>query len=190
MGTDEAAGAGVAAVDGAGRGRGTRGGVLARRAAGRGAPSGPKPWSTAGGALPAAVAVLQRVRVERRSERGFAVGGAGVPGEAGADTVRPVVSTESVPCVWNSLKKESAGRRSSRQPGLLRSPYRPRWVRLKPKRKRCRLQAKPARGRDSNQRGRRRQKHERRNSSKEQKARQSYLYTWLVCAKIAKIGGG
>ena len=34
-----------------------------------------------------------------RSEDGFAVGGAGEPGETGADTVGPVVSTESVPCV-------------------------------------------------------------------------------------------
>ena len=33
------------------------------------------------------------------SEDGFTVGGAGEPGEAGADTIRPVVSTESVPCV-------------------------------------------------------------------------------------------
>ena len=34
-----------------------------------------------------------------RSEGGFTVGGAGEPGEAGADEVGPVVSTESVPCV-------------------------------------------------------------------------------------------
>ena len=34
-----------------------------------------------------------------RSEDGFAVGGAGEPGETGADTVGPAVSTESVPCV-------------------------------------------------------------------------------------------
>ena len=34
-----------------------------------------------------------------RSEDGFTVGGAGEPGEAGADAVGPVVSTESVPCV-------------------------------------------------------------------------------------------
>ena len=32
-----------------------------------------------------------------RSKNGFAVGGAGEPGETGADTVGPVVSTESVP---------------------------------------------------------------------------------------------
>ena len=34
-----------------------------------------------------------------RSEGGFAVEGAGEPGETGADTVWPVVTTESVPCV-------------------------------------------------------------------------------------------
>ena len=34
-----------------------------------------------------------------RSEDGFAVGGAGEPGEKGTDTVGPVVSTESVSCV-------------------------------------------------------------------------------------------
>ena len=38
VGIDEAAGAGVAAVSGPGRGRGTRGGVLARLADGLGAP--------------------------------------------------------------------------------------------------------------------------------------------------------
>ena len=43
VGTDEAVGARVAAVGGPGRGRGTRGGVLARLADGRGAPPGPKP---------------------------------------------------------------------------------------------------------------------------------------------------
>ena len=34
-----------------------------------------------------------------RSEDGFTVGDAGEPGEAGADAVGPVVSTESIPCV-------------------------------------------------------------------------------------------
>ena len=33
-----------------------------------------------------------------RSEDGFTVAGAGEPGEAGADAVGPVVSTESVSC--------------------------------------------------------------------------------------------
>ena len=49
--------------------------------------------------MPAAVAVRRRVRVEMRSEGGFAVGDAGEPGEVGADTVVPMVATESVPCV-------------------------------------------------------------------------------------------
>ena len=87
------------AVGGTGRGRGTRGGVLARLADGGGVPPGPEPEPTAGGAVPAAVAVRRRVRVEMRSEDGFTVGGAGEPGEAGADAVGPVVSTASVPCV-------------------------------------------------------------------------------------------
>ena len=51
--------------------------------------------------------------------------------------------------MYNFLKKDAAGRRSSRQPGLLRSPCRPRWVRQKPRRKRCRLHATSARGRGS-----------------------------------------
>ena len=99
VGTDEAAEAGVAAVGGPGRGRGIRSGVLARLADGRGAPPGPKPLLTAGGAALAAVAVRRRVRGEMRSQDGFTVGGIGEPGEAGADAVGPVVSTASVPCV-------------------------------------------------------------------------------------------
>ena len=43
VGTDEAVGAGVAAVGGAGRGRETRGRVVARLADDREAPPGPKP---------------------------------------------------------------------------------------------------------------------------------------------------
>ena len=42
-----------------------------------------------------------------RSEGGFAVGDAGEPSETGADTVGPVVSTESVPCV--ELLEKGAG---------------------------------------------------------------------------------
>ena len=42
-GAEGAAGAGVAAVDGVGRGRGTRGGELTIQADGRGAPPGPNP---------------------------------------------------------------------------------------------------------------------------------------------------
>ena len=99
VGTGEEAGTGVAAVGGAGLGRGTRGGVLARRENSRGALPGSKPYSTAGGAVPAAVAIRRRVRVEMRSEDGLTVWGAREPGEAGADAVGPVASTESAPCV-------------------------------------------------------------------------------------------
>ena len=49
--------------------------------------------------MPTVVAVRRHIRVEMRSEGGFAVEGAGEPGETGADTVGPVVTTESVPCV-------------------------------------------------------------------------------------------
>ena len=43
VGTGEAVGAGVAAVDGVGRGRKTCGGVLTQRVDGRGTPPNPKP---------------------------------------------------------------------------------------------------------------------------------------------------
>ena len=43
---------------------------------------------------------LYRVRVETRFEDGLTVWGARQPGEAETDTVGPVVSTESVPCVY------------------------------------------------------------------------------------------
>ena len=42
-----------------------------------------------------------------RSEDGFAAGGAGEPSETAADTVGPVVPTESVPCV--ELLEKGAG---------------------------------------------------------------------------------
>ena len=90
--TDETDGAGVVVVDGSGRNRDTLGRVLARLAYSRGAPP-------ARGAAPAAVAVRRRVREKMRSEDGFTVGGAGGPGQAGADAVGPMVSTESFPCV-------------------------------------------------------------------------------------------
>ena len=98
VGTGEAAGAGVAAVSGAGRGRGTRGGVLARRATGRGVRRAQSQVHSRG-CIAVCVAVRRRVRVEMRFEGFFAIGGAGEPGETGADTVGPVVTTESVPCV-------------------------------------------------------------------------------------------
>ena len=49
--------------------------------------------------MPAAVAVRRLLRVEMLSEGGFAVGGAGEPGEAGAGKIGPVITTESVHCV-------------------------------------------------------------------------------------------
>ena len=136
---------------------GTRGGVLARLANGRGAPPGPKPVDIRGcstscccctPACPGGDAVPRRLhsRGHRRARQGR-----GGRGRAhGLDRVSPLCRTP--------LKK-SAGRRPSRQQGLLRSLCRPRWVRRKPKRNRCRLQAKPARGRDSDRRLRRIQKH-------------------------------
>ena len=69
-GTGEAAGAGVAAVDEVGRGRGTRDGVSTLRADGRGAPPGLNPLSTAGVYHRFSVAVRRRVVDDR---------GAGVP---------------------------------------------------------------------------------------------------------------
>ena len=117
--------------------------------------------------------------METRSEDGFAVGGAGEAGEIGADTVDPVVSTELIPCM-ELLEKGVGWATVVAAAGLLRGPCRPRWVRLKPKRKRCRLQAKHTRGRDNDERWRRRPKHERRNSPKEKKGRQP-SYVVRVC---------
>ena len=96
--TDEAAGAGAKTTGASGRGRGVRGRVIVRRADGLGAPPGPKPSSTAGGAVPAAVAVRRRVRVEMRSEGGKIVRGAGLPGDGGADAAGSVITAESSPC--------------------------------------------------------------------------------------------
>ena len=64
-----------------------------------------------------------------------------------SDKVRPYAEDFMGPSA--NLHLESGRSRSSRQPGLLRSPCRPRWVRQKPKRKRCRLRAKSASDRDS-----------------------------------------
>ena len=84
--------------------------------------------------------------------------------------------------------KESAGRRPSRQQGLLRSPCRPRWVRRRPKRivVGCR-QSPPAAGAaiDGGDGCR--------NTSDESPRRSRKvvnLHTWPVCAKIAIISGG
>lgn len=79
VGTGEGAGAGAITTAGGGRGRGTRGGVAACRAAGRQVPPGSKSQSTAGGAVPVATSIHQRVRVEMRPEDGETVRGAGLP---------------------------------------------------------------------------------------------------------------
>ncbi|CAN0577450.1 unnamed protein product, partial [Laminaria digitata] len=98
VGTGKTSGAGAVTTVGGGRGRVTRGRVLARRANGRGAPPGPKPKSTAGCTVPEAAAVFRRVRVEMRPEGDNSIGGAGLPGGEEADVARPVVAAESTPC--------------------------------------------------------------------------------------------
>ena len=84
--------------------------------------------------------------------------------------------------------KESAGRRPSRQQGLLRSPCRPRWVRRRPKRivVGCR-QSPPAAGAaiDGGDGCR--------NTSDESPRRSRKVvnpHMWPVCAKIAIVSGG
>ena len=80
---------GVAAVDGIGRGRWTRGGVDTPARWSRG-PAGPESIICSGGALPIAVAVRRRVVADGR---------AGVPSKAETDLIEPVVAVESVSCV-------------------------------------------------------------------------------------------
>ena len=72
--------------------------MLERRADGRGAPPGPKPYSAAGGSAPVAAAVLRRVRVEMWPEGGMAVGGAESPCGEGADAGGSVIAAELTPC--------------------------------------------------------------------------------------------
>ena len=64
-------------------------------------------------------------RLHRRGHRRARRGRGGRGRARGLDRVSPLCRTPL---------KESAGRRPSRQQGLLRSPCRPRWVRLRPKR--------------------------------------------------------
>ena len=59
------------------------------------APPGPKPQSTAGGAVAVAVAVRRRVRVEMRPEGGKAVGSAGSSGSKRGDAAESVIPAES-----------------------------------------------------------------------------------------------
>ena len=106
-----------------------------------------------------------------RSQDGFTVGGAGEPGEAGADAVGPVVSTESVPCVQ---RLEGVGWATAVAAAWACAEPVPTSVgTAKIEANLCRLQAEPARGRGSDRRWRRMQNHERRIPPKEQKGRQS-----------------
>ena len=81
------------------------------------------------------------------SEDGFTVGGAGEPGEAGADTVGPIVPVESVPCV--GLLEGVGWATAVVAAGASAEPVPTSVGTAKTKANRCRLQAKPARGRGS-----------------------------------------
>ena len=84
------------------------------------------------------------------SEDGFTVRGIGKPGEAGADVVGPVVSNESVPCVG---LREVFGRATTvAAAGASAEPVPTSVGTARPKRKRCRLQAKLAYDRGSDRR--------------------------------------
>ena len=142
VGTDEAAGAGVTVVGRAGRDlRILGGGVSPPGILSRG-PAGPKAIVDSRGCCtccccctPASPGGDSVRRLLHRRGRRRARQGRGGRGRArGYNRVSPL---------QDSLK-ESAGRLVSRQQGLLRSPCRARWVRRTPKRKQCRLQAKPA----------------------------------------------
>ncbi len=96
--TEETLRAGVATVDAVGRSRWVRGGVIASRKGGRGAPPVSKVQSNMGGSLPVVVAVRRRVRVHIRSEGGLADRSAGVPSKVYPNTVGPEVARESMSC--------------------------------------------------------------------------------------------
>ena len=93
------------------------------------------------------------------SEDGFTVGGDGVPCEAGTDTVGPVGSTESVPCV--GLLEGVGWATAVAAAGASAEPVPTSVGTAKTEANRCRLQANPARDRGSDRRWRRMQKHER-----------------------------
>ena len=82
-----------------------------------------------------------------RSEDGFTVGGAGEPGEAGADAVGTVVSTESVP--WVGLREGVGWATAVSAARASAEPVPTSVDTAKTEANRCRLQAKPARGRGS-----------------------------------------
>ena len=85
-----------------------------------------------------------------QSEDGFTAGGAGELGEAGADAVRPLVSTLSVPCVG---PREGVGWATAvAAAGASAEPVPTSVGTAKTEANRCRLQAKSARGRGSDRR--------------------------------------
>ena len=100
--TGDSTEAGVISTTGCGRGCETRGGVIARRAYGLGAPPDPKLYSTAGSVVPAAAAVCRRVQLEVRPEYGKTVRGAGSPGSKGVDEAGSMIPTEPSPCCWRT----------------------------------------------------------------------------------------
>ena len=90
------------------------------------------------------------------SQYGFTAGGIGEPSEAGVDAVRPVVSTESASCV-GSL--EGVGwAKAVAAAGASAEPVSTSVGTVETEANRCRLHAKPARGRGSDRRWRRMQK--------------------------------
>ena len=81
------------------------------------------------------------------SKEGFTVGGIGEPGEAGADAVGPVVSTESVPCL--GLLEGVGWATAVAAAGAPPEPVPTSVGTAKTEANRCRLQAKFTRGRGS-----------------------------------------
>ena len=170
VGVDEAAAAGAITTGAGGRGRGVRGGALARWANGLGAPPGQKPYSTAGGAVPAAAAVRRRVRVKMRPEGGKIFRAIGLPGGEGADAAGSVSTTESSPCKvlvgrgarWETLVAAAGASAESWSPRTTKTEA-----------KAGLAVNKKNSGEDDNRRWRRKQIHQRRISPKEQRGRQS-----------------
>ena len=178
--TGEAARAGVAAVGGADRGRGTRGGLLARlEDRWSRDPAGPKAIVGSRGCRtscccctpvrPSRGAVRRRLR--RLGRRRARQGRGGRTRSRGLNRVGPLPRTPR-------RSRLGDARRGSR--GFCGASADLGGYGKDRKRNRCRLQTKPARGRDSDRRCRRMQKHKRRISPKEQKGRQS-SYVARVC---------
>ena len=122
-----------------------------------------------------------------RSEDCFTVGSAGEPGEAGADVVGPVVSTESVPCVglleavgW-AMAFAAAG--ASAEP----APTSVGTAKTEAKSLSAAGEVRPRPG----QRSTVATDAETRATNPPRRSRKVVNpHTWPVCAKIAKIGAG